>query len=707
MKIEQQRKKLGQEGYTEILDYQIEASSKAFEILFKNVYSDPIKAILRELGTNAYDSHVEAGNVDQPFDIHLPTVINPLFYIRDYGVGLNGDELKNIYRVVFKSTKTSSNEQIGCFGLGCKTPFAYTDNYLIESFKDGKRYACNAFYNNTSKPALAFTVDGEPTTEPNGLKVTLIVKAGDISTWYDRAKEVYRYFKVKPNFLGQSIKIEPIKYIMSGTNWSLRSGDSYGNSHICAIMGQIPYRINVSSVKGLLEKEKILANCGIDIFFNIGDLAVEANREGIHLNDRSCLAIQTKLSSIIKELSKQIEDSVKSESCLWDASLKAKSIFSNFYSLKNIIELKNLNYKGNKLLDLIYLETSLLEKITVSSVEMSYRKNPKKFSKSKIDVRNTYFFLKDSDSIENRIKKYFIDNNINDNIAVLIEENEPDPNNPTTTPNTGVKDFCELIGIPEDRLIKTSTLPKPPRAKRTVNRAKTSKVNLLKNHAWEDASIDIKNGSGFYVEMFQTHTIYRVRINPQKQTTTPTVRVSPYRESKIYLPQLLTLKESMDRLGFPVYNIYGIRSSLVPKLGSGWKSYYKYAQSKLAYILDVYSFEKIKKPHIPSNSVLCPNVGLLDELSKVINKDTDLFQLIKLSKDIDYRKEIITKLTYYCSWFGEKPNIKIIDKQSEVDKIIEKYYLLSKITPWSINNYEKESFVKSVANYVNLLGEKK
>ena len=49
----------------------IVVNAKAFDMLARQ-YSDPIKAILQELGANAADSHVRAGKQDVPFSVKLP-----------------------------------------------------------------------------------------------------------------------------------------------------------------------------------------------------------------------------------------------------------------------------------------------------------------------------------------------------------------------------------------------------------------------------------------------------------------------------------------------------------------------------------------------------------------------------------------------------------------------------------------------------------
>ena len=54
--------------------FKIKASAKAFKIL-SGFYSEPILAIPRELGANAWDSHVKAGNTKQMFEVHAPNTL--------------------------------------------------------------------------------------------------------------------------------------------------------------------------------------------------------------------------------------------------------------------------------------------------------------------------------------------------------------------------------------------------------------------------------------------------------------------------------------------------------------------------------------------------------------------------------------------------------------------------------------------------------
>ena len=157
--------------------FKIEASPVAFEILSQKLYSDNILAIIRELISNAYESHV-AANQTQPIDIQIPTTLTPTFKIRDYGTGLSLDQFRNLYTVFFKSTKRTSNEFTGCFGLGSKAPYAYSDVFMINSYYNGVKYSaiCSK---STGSPDFRI-LKNEPTEEPNGLEITIGVNKEDV-----------------------------------------------------------------------------------------------------------------------------------------------------------------------------------------------------------------------------------------------------------------------------------------------------------------------------------------------------------------------------------------------------------------------------------------------------------------------------------------------------------------------------------------------
>ena len=145
----------------------------------------------------AVDATIDAGTTDLGYETHLPTSMEPHFYIRDYGTGLEHDEVMKLYTTYFYSNKTHSNDFVGQLGLGSKSPFAYTDNFSVTSYQDGVERVYSAIINEDGFPTINFITEQE-TSEPNGLKVGFPVKSEDIEEFHDKAQEVYRWFKVQP-----------------------------------------------------------------------------------------------------------------------------------------------------------------------------------------------------------------------------------------------------------------------------------------------------------------------------------------------------------------------------------------------------------------------------------------------------------------------------------------------------------------------------
>jgi HSP90 family molecular chaperone len=170
------------EGYKEVSTFSIKANAKAFRILIDGLYSDKPRAIVREIASNALDSHIMAGCPEKPFDCHLPNRLEPYFSIRDYGVSLSHDLVMRLYTTVFESTKEDSNSQVGRFGLGSKTPFAYTEAYTVTAYLDGEARMYNAFIDSNGVPSIALLVQ-EPTTEPNGIEVSFPVSTADCNSF--------------------------------------------------------------------------------------------------------------------------------------------------------------------------------------------------------------------------------------------------------------------------------------------------------------------------------------------------------------------------------------------------------------------------------------------------------------------------------------------------------------------------------------------
>lgn len=152
----------------ETTDFKIVASSKAFKILGDSLYQNKQEAVIRELSTNALDAQKEAGS-DCRYELHIPTNLDPEFRIRDFGTGLDSEQIEGLYTTYFQSTKDQSNEYIGALGLGSKSPFSCTKEFTVTSYKDGMMYVYLIKTVN-DKPTYSKLLEHK-TDEPNGVEI--------------------------------------------------------------------------------------------------------------------------------------------------------------------------------------------------------------------------------------------------------------------------------------------------------------------------------------------------------------------------------------------------------------------------------------------------------------------------------------------------------------------------------------------------------
>jgi hypothetical protein len=311
----------------EIGEFRIRNSAKAFNILSSGLYANKVRAIIRELSCNAVDSHIAAGKQDTPFDVHLPNQLEPWFAIRDYGTGLNHDQVTNIYTTYFESTKTNSNEFIGALGLGSKSPFSYTDNFTVTAVKDGVKGIYTAFINDQGVPSIAL-MTSEETTDPSGVEVKFSVNDRyDFSKFRDEARHVYTYFKLRPVVSGDSsFAFRDVEYetenIIPGVH-SYKDG-----RRSVAIMGNIAYPIEVPQGSDLGGLNNLLS-CGLEMHFGIGELDFQASREGLSYIPQTVEAIKNKLVAVNAALSVVIAKEADAIGNLWDRAIHLQKKYSN------------------------------------------------------------------------------------------------------------------------------------------------------------------------------------------------------------------------------------------------------------------------------------------------------------------------------------------------------------------------------------------
>lgn len=155
------------------------------------LYENPIEATVRETVSNALDAVEEKCSEDVPkVQIIKPTRLNPIFIVKDNGVGMSVEDLKNIYSKYGASTKQNKLEQIGAYGLGAKAPLAYGTEFTVSSVKDGIKTSIIVVREETTN--YIRIIESVQTDEPSGTTISIPVKSKDVdsfSSYVDLYKE--------------------------------------------------------------------------------------------------------------------------------------------------------------------------------------------------------------------------------------------------------------------------------------------------------------------------------------------------------------------------------------------------------------------------------------------------------------------------------------------------------------------------------------
>lgn len=404
------------ESTTTGIEMKLSDSSDAliFQMFINNKYSNPIGSVVREITSNCFDSHVEAG-------VSSPVLIKKSFdeesnnyriSFVDFGMGLSPDRIKKIYGVLFESTKRSDNSQIGGFGIGSKTPLAYKrkigygsteyDNsfFVVTNYNGIKYYYC--IYELNYKPVINPLYE-EPTDEINGTEVIIPVLKSDIDRFENEIVKQLYYFEniVFEGFTNQKVTNEYT--ILDGKNFLFRGYDVSKYVHVC--LGRVAYKIDY----GVLDLYENDYQFPVALKFEIGDLTVNDSREQLDYSEGTIKILKQKLKDLRTEfcdlLSKQCDGITTLEEYFSSMNNKmllkltdSQTINMNF--MANDVTIKYKNFKYNKFEHLPNDET--LFGLFFNSTIMGARE-------TRYDIRNKRGFSKNYESIIKCENLYFLE----------------------------------------------------------------------------------------------------------------------------------------------------------------------------------------------------------------------------------------------------------------------------------------------------------
>lgn len=287
--------------------------------LLSNLYNDPELAVIREYTTNGLDAHIRVGQT-RPVDIYLPSRDNPLFVVKDYGVGMSAADIKFIYSQYGESTKADSNDEAGAFGLGAKAALAIATQFSLTSIKDGQKTTALISKTETGINNIDI-LPSKATDEGNGTTVTIPVP--HVSSFLEKVSEFFKYSdpnKVlinghKPDsVLATTTKVEvgiPGIEVHTEQNTSY-----YRDPKFRVIMGNVPYTMTPDEVTDSIKRtgenfDISFVNMSLYIIVGIGDVDLTPSREGLRYTDKTNARIDAILKAYIKAVRKQAVDEVE------------------------------------------------------------------------------------------------------------------------------------------------------------------------------------------------------------------------------------------------------------------------------------------------------------------------------------------------------------------------------------------------------------
>ncbi len=706
----------------EIGEFRIRNSAKAFNILSSGLYANKIRAIVRELSCNAVDSHVAAGRAETPFDVHLPSQLEPWFAIRDYGTGLNHDQVTNIYTTYFESTKTNSNDFIGALGLGSKSPFSYTDNFTVTAIKDGRKGIYSAFINAEGVPSIAKMGD-EETTEPAGVEIKFSVNdRWDFSKFHDEARTVYTYFKLRPVISGVSdFKFKDRTYetenIIPGVH-SYNDGGRVSN----AIMGNISYPVEVPQAnhKDLGDVASLL-NCGLEMHFAIGELDFQASREGLSYIPQTIESIRKKLEAVNAQLAQHIAveaDAIKNlwerafyllkkkENPLWQAAVRKYVVDTKF----DLVDATNSSYyymKGKEF-EIPVLELAKKYNIDILAFQKnvgskgtsnlnSYTVHPKNaadtpFKAWQIRVSEGVNFIKNDTKIGALARAKFHFNNVKFEKGTYHYQTVYVMSASDKTKPAKFDAFLKALKNPPTVMLASALLEKP----RAGSSAGGKNVTIMrmeergmggyyasKEMVWRDAgkadSFDA-NQTYYYLPLSGYNILSDFGMSNQKQ-----------------------FAEDLKRSGFAKLNVevYGVRKGDIEfiKTQKNWVNIEKHLTTVLSSVKEA-DLKRLVLSTLDKKQILQYHNTIADNIE---NKASPYFKVATMFKDVTkidgFSKDSLQRL---CRMYAKELELSKIETtiESECAAVLNRYPLLSGLETYRMNSL-------AVAEYINLIDTKK
>ena len=301
--------------------------------LLSKIYKNREGSIVREVTSNCFDAHVKlalqlqneaeklllAGGdleeVDRLLNLADEKRNQPVFvrhfrdedaqdYIEfvDNGTGISIDLMDNVFMSYGESDKRDSDEFIGAFGLGSKSPFSYSDHFYVITRTGGIKYTY-LLYETPAGPEYDILAE-EETEEPSGTVIRVPFPLEDFKMWEQQLISQLRYFR---NVFILGFENVSNEYVIHDFETFQLRDDIFSknpNAALHIVIGDVYYPLDLT----LLGKEDLPERYGLNVAlkFQTGNLKVSPNREDLEYNEKTKSAVLKRLEEFKVEINNLI-----------------------------------------------------------------------------------------------------------------------------------------------------------------------------------------------------------------------------------------------------------------------------------------------------------------------------------------------------------------------------------------------------------------
>lgn len=366
--------------------------------LLTNLYKDPELAVIREYFTNAVDAHVAVGQT-APVIVTLPTWDSPMYVVQDSGIGMSTEDIKNIYAQYGASTKRNTNDQVGAFGLGCKSALTTTDQFTVISNKNGIKSTV-LISKTESGVNTVNIVNVTETPEANGTTVKIPIP--DEYSFNSKASKFFNYCNPEVVLIDGKAPTGLLE------NWTVveeltPSGHEIRYNHdryvgTFLVMGNVPYTLDreeiTNAISRLIKLEKIqgISSYALSDIFNsmgkifsvtIGSVDLTPSREGLRFTEKT--------NDVLDELLFSFYESLRE---IASSELEATTSLRAFYRVKR--SWKNIFPASDALWEIFMAPERLGVAATIHEIRRDqYGTSHSEGFSIDLDSSNEYFLITD------------------------------------------------------------------------------------------------------------------------------------------------------------------------------------------------------------------------------------------------------------------------------------------------------------------------